>query len=1115
MKKKFTKLLMTIGSYSFLGLLIQAAVVNMLFAVEVKPQKAESVYDVSISIDLQNASVTDVFRLVEGKTLYRFTYEMNDIDPALRLDLQFRKIPVSDILFAISRNSDLSFKQINNTIYVRKNGKGESPQSIDIIIQTLNVSGRVTAEENGEPLPGVNVIEKGTKNGTVSDVDGRYSLNVSQGSTLVFSFIGFLNKEIPVGDRTVIDAALQIDVRQLEEIVVIGYGEQAKEDLTGAVSAIGERDFNRGVMSSPQDLLVGKVAGVSIVSEGGAPGSNAVIRIRGGSSLTASNDPLIVIDGFPVDNSGVSGLSNPLSVINPNDIESFTVLKDASATAIYGSRASNGVIIITTKKGTEGKPKVELQSQASVSSPIRFVDVMDGDEYRALISELHDEGFSGINDAAIKRQGNENTDWQREIFRNSLSHNHTVTVSGSIKPVPYRVSYGYTDQQGILKTTSMRRHSLSLNLNPSLLNDHLKININAKETFARTSFGDQNAVGEAVRFDPTQPVRNENNRYAGYYAWTTENLPDGSMNPEGSANTFASNPVALLALRENNADINRFIGNAQFDLKIPFVTGLSANLNIGMDHSYTDGYDDALPGSTWTYRDYSGPQGRLRDYTAKSVSRLLDFLLKYDAKIGNAHQVNLIGGYSWQHFEREGSTFDRDGDETRPPLEDSEFINENFIISFFGRMNYSLLDKYLLTATLRTDGSSRFTGNNKWGTFPSLALAWKINQEPFMINSDLVSQLKLRLGYGETGQQDLASVGNPNYPALPIYRISTDGASYQFGDKFVRTLRPNAYDANIRWESTTTYNAGIDFGLWNDRVSGSIEVYQRKTKDLINNIPIAGGSNFSNFLVTNVGNLENKGFEITLNAMAVAKNDFTWTIGTNLTRNSNKITKLTKIDDPNDPGVAVGGISGGRGNNIQIHTVGFPAYSFHVYQQVYDADGNPVEGLYVDRTGNGGEVSSSDLNKRHLGSPSADALVGLNSRLTYKNLDFSFSGRFSIGNYVYNNIVSQATLSSLYDATGYFANIPKSARDIGFSSPQFWSDMFVEDASFFKMDNISLGYNFGAAFREALNIHLNLTVQNAFIVTNYSGLDPELTTGIDNNIYPRPRTFLLGLNVNF
>mgnify|MGYP002883760955 CR=1 FL=1 len=975
-----------------------------------------------------------------------------------------------------------------------------SLMSCSWLLAQRQISGKVISSDDNYPLPGVTILQKGTTNGTITDIEGNYSLTVPEdGAALTFSFVGYQTQEVLVGSNSVINVTLNLDLTELNEIVVIGYGQVEKEDLTGAVATVDSKDFNKGVLSSPQDLLVGRVAGVQVTSNSGAPGAGATIRIRGGSSISANNDPLIVIDGFPVDNSNVSGTSNPLAAINPNDIETFTVLKDASATAIYGARASNGVIIITTKKGQSGKPKFNYNAKVSVAQPIEYVDVLTGDEYRELVTGLNEQGFSGINQDAVDLLGNANTDWQSEIFRTAISHDHNINASGAVADVPYRISYGYTDQQGVLKTTYTKRHSFAVNLNPEFFNKSLKLNLNAKQSFSKTNFGDPGAVGSAVGYDPTQPIYSGNDEFGGFFAFT---------DADGLPITFVSNPVAMLELRNNVADLNRFIGNVQLDYTLPFFKDLSANLNVGLDKSSTDGIDDALPGMTWTYRDYAGGNGRLLDYTADNSSELLDFYLAYKKEVGD-HNVQFTTGYSWQHFSREGTTFDRNGDETQV-RQNTQFKYENYLISFFGRLNYVLADKYLVTATLRNDGSSRFIGDNQWGLFPSLALGWKINQEAFMSSATVVSDLKLRAGYGITGQQDVTS---NQYPALPVYRESTGGASYQFGNEFVSTLRPDPYDANIKWEETTTINVGLDFGFLKDRIYGSVEVYQRNTTDLINRIPIAGGSNFSNYLVTNVGNMENKGLEVSLTGVPVSTKDFTWNAGVNITRNVNEITKLTKTDDPDYQGVAVGGISGGVGNNIQIHTVGYPANSFYVFQQVYESNGDPIEGLYVNRTGGTGEVISSELNKYHYKSPAPDMLIGVNSRANYKQFDFSFSGRFSLNNYVYNNVQSGATLSGLYVSTGYFTNINAAAAERGFVNPQYWSDMFIENASFFKMDNISLGYTFSNL--GPIEARVSATVQNAFIITNYSGIDPEVNGGIDNNIYPRPRTFLLGVNLNF
>jgi iron complex outermembrane receptor protein len=988
------------------------------------------------------------------------------------------------------------------------------------------VTGKVMSGDDGAALPGVSILEKGTTNGTVTDVDGNYSINVGANATLVFSFVGYATQELQLSGRTVLDVTLSGDATALTEVVVIGYGEQKKDDLTGSVAALGTKDFNKSIVSSPQDLILGRVAGVQITSNSGAPGSGSTIRIRGGASISASNDPLIIIDGFPVDNGEVKGMSNPLASIHPNDIESFSVLKDASATAIFGSRASNGVIIVTTKRGKAGKPQINYNGTFSLSKPTKFIDVYDGDEYRALTAQLVEDGtVSGLNEASLERQGTANTDWQEEIYQDGFSQDHNVNVGGTIKKIPFRFGYGYTNQEGILKTTSMKRNSLSLNLNPSFLDDHLKINASIKYTNSKTDFGNTGAIGAAVSFDPTQPVKNGNTRYGGYFTWVNlnETLPDGSMDPNGDPNTFSiNNPVALLEYTDNRSDVNRTIGTLQFDYKFPFLPALRANLNVGMDISKSDGINNTAPEGAWIYRNYTTGTGELINYTGDNRSEVLDFYLNY-LKESGMHKIDATLGYSWQYFKREGSNFQRSGDETPIIRDNSSFVNENYLVSFFGRVNYTFNKKYLLTATFREDGSSRLI-NNKWGFFPAVAAAWRVGDEQFMRGASAFSDLKLRASWGITGQQDLPG---GYYPALAIYRQSIGGASYQFGNQFVPTLRPDPYDANIKWEETTTYDVGLDMGFFNDRLTASVDVYKRITDDIINEIPIAAGSNFSNYLYTNVGSMENKGIEVTLNGRIIEQPDVTLNLGVKFTYNKNEITKLTLTDDPTYIGVNVGGISGGVGNNIQIHSVGYPANSFFVFEQVYGADGVPIEGLYVDRTGTGGSVSSNNLNKYRYHSPNPKLLMGINSNLRYKQFDFGFSGRLSIDNYVYNNILSGSTYSALYVQSGFFGNILKDTENIRFMNPQYWSDHFVENASFFRMDNISLGYTFDQLASSKLKARLSFSVQNAFVITDYSGLDPEVNNtnlqrnvvvsvpGIDNNIYPRPRVFMVGVNLTY
>jgi TonB-dependent starch-binding outer membrane protein SusC len=973
-----------------------------------------------------------------------------------------------------------------------------------------SVSGKVTSSDDGSPIPGVNILEVGTTNGTVTDSEGSFKMQVGANATLSVSFIGYKSKQVAVGSQTTINIVLETDVTALQEVVVIGYGEVKKKDATGAVVNISNKDFNKGVLTSPQDLLVGKFAGVSITSNSGAPGSGSTIRIRGGASLTASNDPLIVIDGFPVDNipptgaGSLGGVSNPLASLNPNDIETFTVLKDASATAIYGSRASNGVIIITTKKGAEGKPKFSFNTTISVASPVKYVDVLNATRYKALIATLGQTGIAGIDAAAIAKLGNASTDWQREIFQSAVSRDHNLSASGSLKNMPYRVSYGYTDQQGILKTTGVQRNSLNLNLSPTLLKGDLKLDLSAKGSYTSSNFGETGAVGNAVTFDPTQSVYDESAPlYGGYFSWLSKGAVSGT-----------ANPIAQLNQTNNQSTSDRIIANFKAEYKLKFFPDIKIILNTGIDRLTSDGYNRAPLTAAFINDGASSNTkllGRDNTYGGRNQSELLDIYANYLKQFGQ-HKIDLTAGYGWQHFYREAFSVNKNANSTvsRPSK------SQNYLLSFFGRLNYSYAGKYFLTATLRSDGSSRFGPQNKWGLFPSAALAWRIKDETFLSNVSVLSDLKLRAGFGQTGQQD---VGSNYFPYLATYTSSDTQTQYQLGynadgtPRFYTTARPNAYDGNIKWESTTTINLGLDFGFFDDKLTGSVEVFQKKTTDLLNFIQIPNGVNFSNFLLTNVGNMENQGVEVTLKAMPVSTKDFTWNIGANFTTINSKITKLNLRDDPNSTGNNIGGI--GVNAFIQNNQVGFPASSFFAYKQIYDAAGKPVEGLYEDISGKGGSVVGNESNKYRYKRPAPDFLIGINSRVNYKNLDFSFSGRLSVGNYVYNNVESGRAFYNGVYGLKFFSNTLNSVNDTKFVNQQIYSDFYLQNASFFKMDNLSLGYSFDKVFSEKLKARLSLTVQNAFIITNYKGIDPEVDGGIDNNIYPRPRTVLLGLNVTF
>jgi len=971
------------------------------------------------------------------------------------------------------------------------------------------VSGVVTDATNGEPIPGVTVMEVGTSNGTMTDVDGSFSLSVNAETTLKFSFIGYDSQEATVTPGNQVTIQLHTSSTDIEEVVVIGYGQVKKGDATGAVTTVGADDFNKGALTSAQDLIVGKASGVVITSSGGAPGSGSQIRIRGGSSLRASNDPLIVIDGVPVSNEGISGSSNPLAFINPNDIETFTVLKDASATAIYGARASNGVILITTKKGKKGAIKASYNGNLSIGKAAKFLEVYDGDAFRALIQDRVDN--HGLTDFALTRLGTENTDWQAEIYQTAISHDHNVSASGSVAEVPFRLSFGYTDQDGLLKESNMQRTTFNLSANPSLLDNTLKIDLNAKGMYTNYNFSNTDAIGAALQFDPTQPIMNGNTKYGGYTTWT--DLSTGGNLNDAPNNIATKNPVAAINLRDNTSKVQRYLMGAKFDYAVPVVEGLNATLNMSYDYSTSKGNDNTDPLAGWSYRE---PGQNAKQYTQTVTNSLLDFFLNYSKELGSTSKLNLTGGYSWEHYYNEGENSRHSWemiDNEYTDTDTTQYKNEYYTVSFFGRANYSLMDKYLLTATVRYDGSSRFASENRWGLFPAFAFAWKLNNEGFLADVDAISNLKLRLGWGVTGQQNIPG---GFYPYIPTYTASQQGTYYQFGNTFYSTLRPDAYDKNLQWEETTTQNVALDFGFMDDKITGSVDLYKRTTDNLINEVPIAAGTNFSNFLVTNVGSLENKGFEANLTVRPISTSDMSLEISTNFTYNVNEITKLTMVDDPTYVGYDAGGIAGGVGNNVQINSIGQSANTFFLFQQVYGADGMPIQGLYVDRSGKGGTVSGNNLNKYYVHNPAPQYLIGLSSRLNYKQFDFSFSGRFNIGNYVYNNNASNIALyQNVYNQSGYASNILTAVENTEFETAQYWSDLYLENASFFRMDNISFGYSFDQLFTEKLNGRVSLGVDNAFVITNYTGLDPEVAGGIDNNIYPRPRTFIFGVSLNF
>ncbi len=991
--------------------------------------------------------------------------------------------------------------------------------SVQAFAQSMTVKG-VVKDNMGETVIGASVVVKGTTNGTITDFDGNFMLNANKGDIIVFSFIGYQTQEVPAAEM--MNIILQDDTQMLEDVVVIGYGQVKKEDATGSVTAIKPDKISKGITTSPQDMIAGKIAGVSVISTGGTPGAGATIRIRGGSSLNASNDPLIVIDGLAMDNDGIKGMSNALSLVNPNDIETFTVLKDASATAIYGSRASNGVIIITTKKGQSGSaPKVSYDGNISFGKLRKKMDVMSGDEYREYVTGL----FGGTENLPYAL-GDANTDWQDEIYRTAVSHDHNITIAGGLKHMPYRVSLSYTNQNGIIKTSNFERFTASVNLSPSFLNDYLKFNINAKSMVAWNQYADGDVVGVAIKMDPTRSVYDSStNCFGGYYQWS---VPAEYGDPDWTLTTNSlapQNPVALLNLKDDHAKSKSFIGNIEGDYKFHFLPDLRIHANLGAD--YSEGYQTTIISPYSFSNNYYGWNGTAYEYKYNlSGNAYLQYVKDFNS---GDHVLDIMIGAEEQHFHRNGYsigqgtdplTGDAYDEQTR---EDTSYGYHSTLVSYFGRVNYSLLSRYLITATIRRDGTSRFSEDNRWGTFPSFAFGWKMKEENFLKDVQFLSDLKLRLGWGITGQQNLSNT--MDFPYLATYTHNREFAYYPMGDSFLTTSRPEAYNTDLKWEETTTWNAGIDFGFLNGRITGALDYYYRDTNDLINTVYIPTGTNFSNMLTSNIGSLRNQGVEFSINAKPIVTKDFLWDLGFNVTWNSNKITKLTGGDD-SDYYVATGSVSPNTGSTIQAHKVGYAASSFYVYQQVYDENGNPIENTFVDRNGDG---IINDDDRYIYKKPTADVLMGLTSKMVYKNWDFSFALRASIGNYVYNDVLANyANVSStgVWSTSGFYSNVPTQALSLGFSGTgnYYISDYFVQNASFLRCDNITLGYSFQNLFKtsayEGIGGRVYFTVQNPFVITGYDGIDPEVqsssdTPGIDNNIYPRPVTFLIGVSLQF
>lgn len=1012
--------------------------------------------------------------------------------------------------------------------------------SVGLNAQTITVSG-VVSDPSGEPLIGASILAQGTTVGTSTNIDGEYTINVAPDATLVVSYVGYDTQNVPVDGRTSINVTMQENSVMLNEVVAIGYGTVKKSDATGSVAVIKPDEIEAGLATSVQDMLVGQTPGV-VVTQAGGPEGGGTIRIRGGSSLNASNDPLIVVDGVPLSNAGMGGLGNSLGMISPENIESMTILKDASATAIYGSRASNGVIIITTKKGKSGKPTVNFAANLYVNTARKTWKVLDANQFRSL---LESRGM----DAALAATGDANTDWQDEVLRTTVSSDYSLSVGGTAGWLPYHAEISYTNNNGIIKTSKMDRVTMGFNLSPKFFDNHLSVNANVKGYYIRNNFGDAGALSSAISFDPTHPVRSNEPivsgnsgfqyLYNGYY----EVHNNGTLNDNA-----ALNPMGLLEQRDNHANVYRSNGNLQLDYSLHFLPDLHLNLNLGYDVMKSNLVDNWAANSATAYKNHEhyGGAYNFDQYQFRS-NTLLNFYLNYKKEVESIYSnFDVTAGYDWQRFYNDGHYTGANGNsgyrvspglntptylgkneagqqtygvtinESTIPLLGQNFQNDGVspdgdyhwadryqLLSFFGRLNYTFKDRYLLTVTVRGDATSRFAKDKRWGVFPAVALGWKINQEAWMQGAaGWLSDLKLRLGWGKTGQQEIGET--INYMAL--YAIASPSVSYPNGTNgWYLPVYARGYNPDLTWETTTSWNAALDFGFLNNRITGSIEYYKRKTTDLLAYVAVPAGSSTTNLLNRNIGSLENYGVEFNIAAKPIVTNDFTWTLSYNVGWNHNEITELTTGASQ----LKTGGISGGNGNTVQIHAEGHPANSFYLFQQVYDESGAPLEGVYVDQNGDG-QIDDSDkiINK----SPDPKVTMTFGSQFRYKKWDLGFNIRASIGNYVYNNVLStKAVYNDLF--TYGLNNVVE--NDYYFEQPRYMSDYYLRNASFVRCDNITLGYTWDNLLNDKLRLRLFGAVQNPFVITKYKGVDPEVFGGIDNSVYPRATTYSLGLVATF
>ena len=966
---------------------------------------------------------------------------------------------------------------------------------LQLMAQTRTIKGEVTDAQNGEALIGATVMVEGEKGGTVTDFDGNFSLQVSSSAKKIkVSYIGYIDKVLSISDN--MKVKLESDSKALADVVVIGYGTARKSDLTGSVATVKSKDFNKGLVSSPEQLINGKVSGVQIMSNSGSASAGSTIRVRGGASLNASNDPLIVLDGVPLEQGGISGnSSNFLSMINPSDIESMTVLKDASSTAIYGSRASNGVIIITTKKGQQGAVKVNFNTTNSLQTRAQMVDMLSRDEFVNVINQ-----YGSANQKSLL--GTANTDWNDEVYRTAFGTDNNLSVSGSIdKWLPFRVSVGYYNQSGLVRKDNVERWTGNVVLTPSFFEDHLKLTINAKGTLNNNSFNNGGAVWAAATFNPTIPVYSGNDKYGGY---------NEALDADGyPVNAGVRNPRGLVDLYDSKSKVSRFIGSMDVDYKVHFLPDLKLHATVGADYAkgdgtiYVPGYaaqafnkDESLSGSDYKY----GPQ--------KNENRLLTLYANYAKYFEDIKSnVDLTAGYDYQYWKSTTPLYytKSAAGTTLSTVKASDY--RHVMLSYYGRINYSFDGKYLLTATVRRDASSRFSKDTRWGTFPSVALGWTLTEEPWLKNQKVLSNLKLRASYGVTGQQE--GIGNYNY--LPVYTYSVTGAEAFINGQYINTYRPEAYVSDLKWETTTSWNFGLDFGFLDGRIGGAIDFYTRKTKDLLASVPTAAGTNFSKTILTNVGNVDSKGIEVSLNATPIQTKDWEWNLSYNFTWQNMKVKNLSLTKGGSQTNVKVGPSIDAY--QFQVLSEGYEPYMFYVYHQLYDSKtGKPIEGAYADLN-NDGEINDADLYRYH--SPAPKYIMGLSTSLRYKQLTLGMSFRANIDNYVYNGMgMSTGAFETVSYNNSQLNNLNTSFLKTGFKTRQYLSDYYVENASFLKLDNLSLSYNVGKINKWA-SLTVSAMVQNVFTITGYSGTDPEVPNGMDNSFYPRPRTYSVSLGLQF